>query len=172
MSEIDNFIGTITKDIKNSYTINCDMFSKYIGKGTQQLVFNHIDNEYVLKVFIRKKFKSLKELMLFNEKFLIRNKFVLQEPIIYVGYLQGGDYLYPVYKQKKITNLKKMSKKIWSNKYIPLIDKLMLENGYLKHGESYYGNGLIIGDIRPSNIGFDNDCLRFFDARVIKENEL
>jgi len=56
----------------------------------------------------------------------------------------------------------------WDRDWLPEIDEMMHQAGFT--GSDVYTNGkLTVGDVSPTNIGFDNNGnIKFFDAAVYR----
>ena len=151
-------------------------FGKYIGSGGEQTVFEDATNpNSVLKVYNDTYIKDVDGLKEFNRTFPARrNTIPLQDQIKFKGYVKDGDNLYPVYSQRRLNPLNKMSIAEFNRDYLPLLQRLLSSRGYTGDGiSSEFTNGIkTLIDIKPDNMGLTTDGqLRFLDVDFISKKK-
>ena len=158
----------VVDDENRKFKVSSDLFGPEIGYGSEQIVFDNAQNpQLVLKAFVNRNFSNESDIKRFHKNFFKRNQIPHAAKIKYEGYLKGKERLYPVYSQQKL-NIPNNSVADWNNIHLPKINEILHNAGYKGIG-TYHGK-FNIGDISPSNIGYDDaGKLYFTDADVYKK---
>lgn len=167
-------LGTTERMAGTERVVHSPRFGEFIGSGSEQTVYADATNpQRVLKVYDDRYLKGIDEIKNFHRTWFKRNQLPLQERMKFEGYLtdQAG-YYFPVYSQnrlKLLSNADNITFAEWNRDWLPKLDEIMRRFGY--KGSGTYTNGkLTVGDVQPTNIGFNQDGeLRFFDADVYKK---
>lgn len=150
-------------------------FGKYQGAGTEQIVYDDLSNSnQILKIQTDMGVQTpeaARNFPLMNLRLSSRNQVPYQQQSKLEGFIQIGNKYYPVIKQKKLTPLTNMSDVIFTKSIKPKIHHSLSEKGFYLNQDGRYTNGkVILEDLKPANMGFDeNGNLRFFDVQAFQD---
>lgn len=146
-------------------------FGEYRGSGAEQIVYQDTGTpNQVLKIQSDMAFSDplrAKTSQLMNNRLALRNQIPYQLQSKLEGFIKIGNKYFPVHKQRMITPLTDMSDVMFTKSIRPRIHESLTQKGFNLNQDGKYTNGkVILEDIKPSNIGFDDKMnLRFFDVQ-------
>ena len=156
--------------------INGKGFGKVIGEGSEQTVYENLDNPNVVLKMLDISYPTKSALRAGVKQYNKRNLIPLQERAKFLGYVKGPnnagtqEAYYPIFSQKKLTIPTDKSWTTWESEYLPQIEYAMRNLGISGGNGIYNYKGYKISNLSPDNIGFDeNGNLRLIDAYVDKQ---